>query len=295
MPGHRGALQAIGEGALYQRPLLRCRGLAGFPEALPLDLFPICPPRTEARAISGVQVPPRALEALYGLPCGKEGHCRVVCPTMSIKDPQNRPLSARQEAFAVHVATGMTHAEAYRAAGYEAQGDSVYEASSRLAKKSRVQSRVDQVRSRIDQARAKAVASTMIVTAQTVSEMLAEAFRDAKKWKQSGAQVAAAMGLAKVHGLLVDKTEDVTRRATRNPDAPIEIDVDHWVNEQVALLAPQTSVEPAASDPAPAGHGAPLLEPEPSPAQSPDPAAPEGVDAGEAQSPQGSKGSRALN
>ena len=37
---------------------------------------------------------------------------------------------------------------------------------------------------------------------------------------QAGAAVAASMGRAKLCGLLIDRREDVTRRPTRDPDAP---------------------------------------------------------------------------
>ena len=207
-------------------------------------------------------------------------------------------LTARQEVFAQEVSLGASLGEAYRRAGYRAEGNRVYEKASVLAKASKVKARVAQ----LQEAQARSRAATAVVTAQTITSMLAEAFEDAKRWKQTGAQVAAAMGLAKLHGLLVDKTEDVTRRATRNPDAPIEIDVDHWVNEQVALLAPASDPPTPPVDPAPAGHGAPL--PEPGLAVPGSPADVEGASDGEpsdatsdagVRSLRSPKGSRALN
>jgi len=107
--------------------------------------------------------------------------------------------------------------------------------------------RVDQVKAKAEQMRDRALVSTMIVTASTITDMLARTYDAATKDKQHGAAATAAMGLAKVHGLLVDKTEDVTRRAARSPDAPIEIDVEHWLTEQTALPSPVTpaGIEPA--------------------------------------------------
>jgi hypothetical protein len=156
-------------------------------------------------------------------------------------------LTLKQEAFAQHVARGETLAEAHRLAGYNCSANSIYAVASVLAKRPKVMARINSIKAERMKALMQAETATMIVTAQSVGSMLAEAYEDAKRWKQTGSQVAAAMGLAKLHGLLVDKTEDVTRRATRDPYAPVEIDVDHWVTEQVALLAPSPSPESPAN------------------------------------------------
>jgi len=176
-------------------------------------------------------------------------------------------LSPRQEAFAHHVATGVSLSEAYRLAGFTASGEAVHVNASRLAKVAKVDARVRLIQAKVEDARQRALASTMIVTASMVSEMLATVFRNATLDKQHGAAATAAMGLAKVHGLLVDKTEDVTRRAARSPDAPIEIEVEHWLTEQQGLPSPANG---APLEPAQRGvesdHGP---EPE-SPAESPE-------------------------
>ena len=161
--------------------------------------------------------------------------------------PAKDRLTHRQEAFAQHVARGERLAEAYRLAGYNATGNHVYEGATRLAQLAKVVQRVDQVKAKAQQMRDYAMASTLIVTASTITDMLARTYDAATRDKQHGAAATAAMGLAKVHGLLVDKTEDVTRRAARSPDAPIEIDVEHWLTEQTSLPAPAngTQDEPA--------------------------------------------------
>ncbi len=147
-------------------------------------------------------------------------------------------LTPRQDAFARHVAMGTPLGEAYLMAGYRATGNDVYVGGSKLAKVPKILTKIDQVRADMTEARRRALATTMIVTASTISEMLATVFANATKDKQHGAAATAAMGLAKVHGLLVDKTEDVTRRAARSPDAPIEIEVEHWLTEQTGLPSP---------------------------------------------------------
>jgi len=173
--------------------------------------------------------------------------------------------------FAQRLANGDTQAQAYREAGFNATGDRVYPLSSKLAKQAKVRARVDVIRGQLDRARA----SMKIVTAHTISEMLTEVYRAGLDLKQVGAAATAAMGLAKLHGLLVDKTEDVTRRAARSPDAPVEIEVESWLIEQGIDLSggapsPVQSPEQGALTHAPAGQGAPLPEPRAAPAGSPE-------------------------
>lgn len=150
-------------------------------------------------------------------------------------DHRRTDLNARQEAFALLLSTGMSQGEAYRAAGYEAKGDSAYEASSRLAKSIKVQSRVAEAKAAREQALVVRQAAAAVYTAASVSAMLAHSYAEAHRLGQVGAAVQASLGIAKLQGLLVDKTEDVTRRASRSPSAPIEIEVDHWLTEHGAL------------------------------------------------------------
>lgn len=169
-------------------------------------------------------------------------------------DHRRGALTPRQEVFALHVAMGASLGEAYRQAGYQSQGNRVYEKASQLAKLGKIRDRTEAIRVQ----RERASVATATVTAQTVGAMLAEVFRNATADKQHGAAATAAMGLAKLHGLLVERTEDVTRRATRDPAALREITVDDWMAAQQGqgLLPPsEPSPEPS---PAP---GPPILEP----------------------------------
>ena len=61
------------------------------------------------------------------------------------------------------------------------------------------------------------------ITAERLLVELEEARSLALSLGQAGAAVAASMGRAKLCGLLVDRREDVTRRPTRDPDAPAEV------------------------------------------------------------------------
>jgi len=138
----------------------------------------------------------------------------------------------------LHVAMGASLGEAYRQAGYQSQGNRIYEKASQLAKLGKIRDRTEAIRVQ----RERASLATAIVTAQSVSAMLAEVFRNATADKQHGAAATAAMGMAKLHGLLIDKQEDVTRRASRDPRAPREMTIDGWledVQSQGLLGAPE--------------------------------------------------------
>jgi hypothetical protein len=153
-------------------------------------------------------------------------------------------LSVRQEAFAINVASGQHPTEAYRNAGFTATGNAVAVNAGRLLKLAKVVLRVGSLKAKNEAARERAMATTAIVTAHTVTRMLTEVFEEAKRDKQHGAAATAAMGLAKLHGLLVDKTEDVTRRAARSPNAPVEIEVEHWLTEQGVQIEHQQPAQP---------------------------------------------------
>ena len=134
------------------------------------------------------------------------------------------PLNARQEAFARNIAEGRSQREAYQCAGYTPASDSVADVNaSRLLRHAQVQSRVRELQT------AQAQASK--ITAEKLLAELEEARGLALSLGQAGAAVAASMGRAKLCGLLVDRREDVTRRPTRDPDAPAEVAVEVWLRE----------------------------------------------------------------
>jgi phage terminase small subunit len=140
------------------------------------------------------------------------------------------PLNARQEAFARNIAEGRRQREAYRSAGYAPTSDNATDANaSRLLRHDKLQSRVRELQA--------AQAETSKITAEKLLAELEEARNLALGLGQAGAAVAASMGRAKLCGLLVDRREDVTRRPTREPDAPAEVAVEVWLRE----IAPSTS------------------------------------------------------
>jgi len=186
------------------------------------------------------------------------------------------PLTARQEAFAQRLAVGDSQADAYREAGFKSDNaGTIYAMSSKLASDLRIRQRVDALRAMVDRARA----ATQVVTAASATAMLEEVYRRALVDKQHGAAATAVMGIAKLNGLLVDKVEDVTRRAASSPDAPREIDLDDWLTMTREATPEDASMGlalPGPAGPAPRAEGEPevpaALPPEPLPEPPVDPA-----------------------
>jgi phage terminase small subunit len=110
-------------------------------------------------------------------------------------------LTAKQEAFCQAVVSGMTQADAYRAA---------YNAGN--MKPETVQSKAcllmadGKVRARVDEIRAPVVEKVQYGLEQAMQEA-AEAFLVAKGKENGGAMVAAVNLRAKLNGLLVDRSE----------------------------------------------------------------------------------------
>lgn len=125
-------------------------------------------------------------------------------------------LNARQEAFAQHLAKGMSQEAAYEAAGYEARGAAARVNASRLLTNANVASRVRELQ--------QASAQEAVVDAATISAQL-EAIRiKAEAAGQYTAAVSASMGRAKLHGLIIDKAEvkDVTSVTPEQRQAEIK-------------------------------------------------------------------------
>lgn len=133
-------------------------------------------------------------------------------------------LSFQQEQFAQAIMRGVKIGEAYKLAGYKVANRNAQDASaSALLRNPKIVNRMEEM--------AAAQRISEAVSVHSVTGMLAEVYDDARRYKQIGAAATAAMGIAKLHGLLVDKLEDVTRRPARSPDAPLEIEVEHWLHE----------------------------------------------------------------
>jgi len=110
-------------------------------------------------------------------------------------------LTQKQEAFCLaYIETGNA-SEAYRRAGYSqnAAQKTIHEAASRLLADGKVSARVKELQGE--------VAKRFEITVDRIAEMLHEDRAFARECATPAAAVSATMGLAKLGGLLTDKTE----------------------------------------------------------------------------------------
>jgi phage terminase small subunit len=114
-------------------------------------------------------------------------------------------LTAKQEKFVqAYLKTGnqrTAYTQAYQPKGWKVE--SIDQTACRLLKNVKVHSRLKEMQER--------AASKTVVTVEKITEMLNNAYSLACKNGQTGPAVQASMGLAKIHGLVVDKREDVTK------------------------------------------------------------------------------------
>ena len=103
--------------------------------------------------------------------------------------------NARRERLAQGLAAGKTQNEAYREAGYSPHKSN----AARMAGEPDIQARVAEIQ---DKAADKAA-----VTIASVTKQLQESFSVAKTEAQPSAMVSAALGIAKVNGLLKDTVD----------------------------------------------------------------------------------------
>jgi phage terminase small subunit len=103
--------------------------------------------------------------------------------------------NARHERFAQELAKGMTHGEAYAAAGYKRDDKN----AARLTKNDGVAARIVELKER--------AAEKAVVTAADIAAQLDEDRAFARKLKQAAAAVSASLGKAKVLGVIIDRQE----------------------------------------------------------------------------------------
>ena len=135
-------------------------------------------------------------------------------------------LTPKQEAFAQAYVRLGDQAAAYREV-YDTSNmlaKTVHEAASRLANSCKVAARTNVVQATL--------AEQTEATVERITEMLNAAYDAAIASGQPGAAVSAAMGIAKVHGLLVEKrqTVNVTRSTA---------DVDDRIRQLLAPAEPR--------------------------------------------------------
>lgn len=109
-------------------------------------------------------------------------------------------LTEQQERFCRLIVEGKSQREAYLGAGYNPSNDNATDAAaSRLLSAVKVQARIAELRA--------PVTKRMQITLESITEMLREDRELARQNNQASAAVAAAMGIAKLHGFAPDKVE----------------------------------------------------------------------------------------
>lgn len=145
--------------------------------------------------------------------------------------PSEVKLSVRQEMFILFILKGEKQSKAYTLAGYKAANENVADASaSALLRSPKVMTRLEELR-QVVQIRHVVTTDSLTTELFTVK---AGAAKDGK-W----AAAASALGLiAKLHGLLIDRSEvEVTHRPAPLPTKLLELSEEEW-RQQFAIKGP---------------------------------------------------------
>lgn len=140
-------------------------------------------------------------------------------------------LSHKQELFILFILKGEAGSRAYRMAGYKAANDDVAEAAaSRLLSSVKVETRLNELR--------QAIQVRTVVTVEGLTTMLFQDREDARKEGKYAAAVSALQLIAKLHGLMIDRTEvEITHRPAPLPTKLLELSEDEW-RQQFSLERP---------------------------------------------------------
>jgi hypothetical protein len=131
-------------------------------------------------------------------------------------------LNDRQEVFAIAVANGVRPSVAY-AKVYPVTGANAKVAGDKLAKVAKVASRIFQLR--------QYEAAAARITLPFLTKELLEVATEAKLCAQYAAAQQALMGIAKLHGFMIDRAqiEMVLRKPAATPDSPDDMSEQAWV------------------------------------------------------------------
>ena len=80
------------------------------------------------------------------------------------------------------------------------------------------------------------------VSVESISRQLQKAYDQAADKNQASAMVQASLGLAKLHGFLVDRTEDVTK-AQDMPPAVLDAEIERVEAELLAIEAKASAID----------------------------------------------------
>lgn len=144
-------------------------------------------------------------------------------PSMPIR------LTDRQEQFCQYILGGKAYSEAYRLA-YGAGQRASESNGSRMMRNDRVTARIAQLRADADAAGR--------VSLPFLTGLLRRAYDVGERTNQSSAMAQAAMGMAKLHGFLIDKTQSelIIRRPSMEPSSPDEMTEEQWINQHALTL-----------------------------------------------------------
>ena len=138
-------------------------------------------------------------------------------------------MNDKQMLFAEEYSVDQNATAAAKRAGYSER--TAYSQGQRLLKHV-------EVRQAIQQAQAEHRERTA-VTVESITENLRAAYDLAAKNGHAGAMVQAEMGIAKIHGMLVDRTEDLTKSAEDMTRAERTAELDRVQAELDALARPK--------------------------------------------------------
>jgi phage terminase small subunit len=142
----------------------------------------------------------------------------------------------RREWFAQELALGASAGIAYRRAGYVLRGRAAEAGAARLASSAEVTRRVGELAAGNA---APAEGATSVVTVATIIRELEEARRLAMAKKQPAPAVSAALGKAKIAGLVLDKGE------SRAESTAVVEYTDTEAARRIAFLLRLAEIEPS--------------------------------------------------
>ena len=134
-------------------------------------------------------------------------------------------LTDKQEKFCLLIVEGKSGREAYRIAYGQKRPQHADVCASRTLRSIKVQQRIAQLRA--------GEAAALRVTVQSVTEMLVKAYDLGMAEKQVSAASQAAMGLAKLHGFLIERhqVDAVIRKPSMDANSPDEMTEEQWIEE----------------------------------------------------------------
>ncbi len=152
-------------------------------------------------------------------------------------------LGDRQEQFCLLIVEGKSANQAYLAAYDGVKKTSAEACASRLLANAKVKARIEQIRA--DNA------ANSRVSVPFLTGLLMDAYRLGMSTKQSSAASQAVLGIAKLHGLLIDKqqVDMVIRKPSASPESPDDMSEAQWLGEFVQTPMIEHEASPSEASP----------------------------------------------